>query len=179
MILYFIAIIPDEELRAKVKSLKEEMRDRFGAKHALKTPAHVTLVPPFKREETHERFISDFLRRFAWVQESFSLTMDGFGCFSPRVIYIDVKDPDPIRRLQAKMCGGLEDEYLLKPEELGARFSPHMTIATRDLDKEQFHRAWPEFKNRTLHANFEVKSVFLLKHNGKFWDIYSEFEFLK
>lgn len=166
-------------MRKKVRNLKEEMRDRFGAKHALKSPAHITLIPPFKREEANERFISDFLSRFAIEQEAFSLILDGFGCFSPGVIYINVKDGEPIRKLHSKLCSGLNDEYLAAEEELNSRFNPHMTIATRDLDWEQFKLAWPEYKNRMFNAEFIVKSVFILKHNGKFWDIYREFEFGK
>lgn len=177
MNLYFIALVPDDWLKTQVKALKEEMRDRFGAKHALKSPAHITLVPPFKRDEMHESFISDFLKRFARVGEPFSLIMNGFGSFPPRVIYIDINNPEPLRELHTKISKGLKDEYLLAQEELGARFSPHMTIATRDLSEDQYNKAWPEYKNRTFHAKFDVKSVYLLKHNSKFWDIYREFEF--
>ena len=45
------------------------------------------------------------------------------------------------------------------------------------LKEEMFHAAWNEFKDRSFNADFEVKSFFLLKHNGKFWEILQEMPF--
>jgi hypothetical protein len=52
-----------------------------------------------------------------------------------------------------------------------------MTIATRDLTEKAFEKAWPEYRPRIFQAGFIVKSLFLLKHNGKFWEINREFLF--
>jgi len=32
-------------------------------------------------------------------------------------------------------------------------FSPHMTVAFRDLTRQNFKAAWPEFQQRQLHLN--------------------------
>jgi len=40
-----------------------------------------------------------------------------------------------------------------------------------------FKKAWGEFKNFPFEAQFEAKSIFLLKHNGKNWDINRELKF--
>jgi hypothetical protein len=40
-----------------------------------------------------------------------------------------------------------------------------------------FKKACDEFKNFSFEAKFKAKSIFLLKHNGKTWDICHEFEF--
>jgi 2'-5' RNA ligase len=50
-------------------------------------------------------------------------------------------------------------------------FNPHMTIAYRDLTKENFMAAWPEFESRPFHASFLVDHICLLKHNRRTWDI--------
>jgi 2'-5' RNA ligase len=42
--LYFIALLPPAGLRADIETLKEEMHRRFGARHALKAPAHLTIA---------------------------------------------------------------------------------------------------------------------------------------
>ena len=64
MDLYFIAIIPHSELREKIRKIKERMKSEYGAGHALKSPAHITLQMPFKRSSEDETLISEALRRF-------------------------------------------------------------------------------------------------------------------
>ena len=73
MQLYFIALIPPPDLREAVLQLKEEMRDRFQAKHALTSPAHITLQMPFKREPAEEVDMIKALGRFAYRQSAFTI----------------------------------------------------------------------------------------------------------
>lgn len=175
--LYFIALVPHPELRERVKQLKEEMKERFNAKHALKSPAHITLQMPFKRTENEETRIIDALTAFAVDQKAFQLELNDFGCFYLRVIYLNVVDHEPVALLQRELMEVLHTNLNFNEDELLQKFSPHMTIATRDLDKTMFQKAWSEFKDRRFNAPFKVKSIFLLKHNGKFWNIYREMSF--
>ena len=177
MPLYFIASIPPDPLRSRVKALKEEMRDRFGAGHALKSPAHITLQMPFKRPESEELQLIELLTAFAERQNSFHATLQNFDCFEPRVIFIGVENHQPFDQLHAGLKSVLLDSGFLTTEETRSKFHPHMTLATRDLKLAVFPEAWEAFKDRPFSDGFDVKSLFLLKHNGKFWDIYREFVF--
>ena len=56
-------------------------------------------------------------------------------------------------------------------------YHPHMTVAFRDLKPSAFRQAWEEFEGRELSHHFEVRSIVLLKHNGKDWEIFREFRF--
>ena len=175
--LYFIAIIPGDEIREQVKLLKEEMRDRFGAKHALKSPAHITLQMPFRKEENEE---DDIIRALELATEAispFGVELNGFDCFSPRVLFVRVMNHEPVIRLHEHLKPCLKDKIGLEEKQIMNRIHPHMTIATRDLTEAAFYSAWPEFSSREFDASFTAKSIFLLKHNGKFWDIYREFPF--
>ena len=176
--LYFIALIPDEKLRDKVRLLKEEFRYRFDVKHALKSPAHITLQRPFRRDESQEEKIIKALESFSKDQEVFEVNLSGFGCFEPRVIFINVADHKKTEQLHLKLNQVLLKNLDFLEKEMNIKIHPHMTLATRDLEKSLFYKAWEEFKNRTFTAGFKVKSLFLLKHNGKYWDIYREFPFL-
>lgn len=178
MKLYFIALIPHEALREEVKQLKEEMRERFNAQHALKSPAHITLQMPFKRKEEEERRFIPALEKFAAGQSSFLVTLNGFGHFSSRVIYVNVEQTQAILDLHAQLNQVLAEQLDFQEREIRADLHPHMTIATRDLSKSAFKEAWPEFQHRQFQNSFPVKSLFLLKHNGKYWDIYREFPFI-
>lgn len=173
--LYFIALVPGEQLRDRVKQLKYEMRDRYGAKHALKAPAHITLQMPFRKEEGFEKQLIKELKNFAETQNPFNIELSGFDCFEPRVIFIKIADHEPIQSLYSNLRNHLIEKLDFEPAKLKSEIHPHMTIATRDLKENSFYEAWEEFKSRPFEAQFQANSITLLKHNGKHWEIYKEF----
>ena len=175
--LYLIALVPDPELRDRIRSLKEEMKERFGASHALKSPAHITLQMPFRRAESFEPALVQTLKSLALQQQVFEIPLNGFDCFPPRVLFVRVGNQEAITKLHSRLQKVLKEDLGFSRQEQGFRFHPHMTIATRDLTEESFLQAWPEFAKRTFDAGFVVKSLFLLKHNGKHWDFFREFPF--
>jgi len=177
MDLYFVAIIPYRELREKIRKVKERMKAEHGAGHALKSPAHITLQMPFKQSSEDETLIAEALRRFVTGEKSFTIDLDGFGAFAPRVIFIKISGPEPVRALHSRLKELLMTELHFSPAEIMKDVQPHITVATRDLTKEAFSEAWPEFEEEEFRDSFDVKSIFLLKHNGRSWDILEEFPF--
>ena len=175
--LYFIALIPDYKLRSEVKSLKEDLKNKFGASHALKSPAHITLQMPFRRHEGDEQLIITTLEEFSKLQSSFEIILDGYDCFPPRVIFIKVLNHPPVIALHKKFNEVLKAELNFKNRVLTQKLHPHMTIATRDLSEDAFEKAWPQYRSKKFNGSFSVNSLFLLKHNGKHWEIYREFPF--
>ena len=177
MKLYFIAIVLKPDLRYKVKALKEEVKTRFGAKHALKIPAHITLQPPFKLKEEQVSDLLDNMESFAKRQKTFHVRLNGFDSFPPRVIFVKVVNHQPVVSLHNELVQVINP--LLKTGGHGRSSSihPHVTIASRDLRKRDFPDVWAEFNDREFKASFSVESIFLLKHNGKTWDLYREFFF--
>lgn len=174
---YFIAIMPDAALREKVNQLKEAFKSTYGAQHALKTPAHITLQKPFRQAVQQQKKMIDQLAAFASQQKPFSVELKGYGSFPPRVIYIAVKNPDPVLNLHAGLKDTLIKQLNFEVNEVSQKINPHMTLAHRDLGANMFHKAWNEFKDLTLEATFEAQSLYLLKHNGKNWEVFKEFPF--
>ena len=175
--LYLIALVPGPGLRERVRSLNEEMRDRYGASHALKSPAHITLQMPFRRVVSEEPTLIKTLKTFASGQKPLKVRLSGFDCFPPRVLYVKIVNPELLAPLHKDLQEVLRKELGFPGKESNFRFHPHMTIATRDLTEEAFHEAWHEFSGRGFEATFEVRSLFLLKHNGRTWDLFREFPF--
>ena len=46
--LYFIAVLPSEEIHEEITVLKHEIAEKYESKHALRSPPHITLHMPFK-----------------------------------------------------------------------------------------------------------------------------------
>lgn len=177
MPLYFIALIPDAKPAEKIQKLKERIKEKFGAKHALKLPAHITLQIPFKLELEKEERLVQSLVDFSELQESFQVELSGFGAFPPRVIFVKIKNHQPLIILHQKLQDMLSENFKLTQREKIKEIHPHITLASRDLTKDNFFRAWEEFKEKEFHNSFLDKSYFLLKHNGKNWEIIKEFFF--
>ncbi|HKL35353.1 MAG TPA: 2'-5' RNA ligase family protein [Salegentibacter sp.] len=177
MALYFLAIIPSEEISKRIKSLKLEIAEKYNAKHALKLPAHITLQIPFKIPETEEKKLIASLKSFAENQESFPLNLKDFGRFGQKVIFINIEDHKELISLHADLQEILHNNFSLKKHETFSKIHPHITLASRDLHYKQFPKAWEDFKSRSFAASFTVESFSLLKHDGKVWHRHRDFTF--
>lgn len=175
--LYLIALIPPEKLRERVRKLKMEMSEMYNASHALKAPAHITLQMPFRREPEFENRLTNQLQKFSQTRYPFAVNLNGFDAFPPRVIFIKIVDHSHIKELHASLKSLLKDPLQFPEKELMDEIHPHMTIATRDLTKKMFHKAWAEFSKREFSAEFTADRLHLLKHNGKHWEIFEEYDF--
>lgn len=175
--LYFIAIIPHATLCDKIKSFKESIKLKYQAKYALKSPAHITLQKPFKFNEESESILIDTLTKFASSQNPFSVELKNFDQFIQRVIYIKIVNHNPIKILHKHLMLTLKSKLDFNEKALLKNVHPHITIANRDLKSQNFKNAWQEYQLKKFNASFKVNSIFLLKHNGKYWDIFKAFKF--
>ncbi|MBE0677573.1 MAG: 2'-5' RNA ligase family protein [Bacteroidales bacterium] len=175
--LYFIAIVFHGSLSDEIRVVKERMRDQYGAAHALKSPAHITLQMPFKRILSVERGMCDALTGFALKEKPFTVELNGYGAFVPRVIFIKIVEPGPVKSLHGRLRDVLLTELGFGHDEIMNDMQPHITVATRDLARDAFSDAWQEMKDEEFVSSFEVRSIFLLRHNGRSWDLHEEFPF--
>lgn len=168
MPLYFIAITAPPEIDEQVLEYKQYMLDKFGCKVALKSPAHITLVPPFTLPDSERETLQHALKDFTSGCTDFTVELRNFAAFPPRVLYVDVTGNKPLQQLQAAL-----EESLLRlafPVKKSTRpFHPHVTVANRDLDKQYFQQAWSHFKDQLFRADFPASGISLLKHNGSRW----------
>lgn len=167
--MYYMAVVAPEEIDSKVKKWKEYMKERFGCTVALKSPAHITLIPPFWHDNTYEEEMKSLLAGFAKGKKEFTLELDGFGSFPPRVLFVKVQSSDPLERLKGQLEDHLIENSNLPVKKETRSFHPHITLANRDLMKRDYLPAWDHFKNMKYSASFTVKDVSLLKHDGMRW----------
>ncbi|MEA5566008.1 2'-5' RNA ligase family protein [Anabaena sp. UHCC 0399] len=176
---FFIALLPPQDIQAYANEIKQHFADHYASQHAQKSPPHITLQPPFEWLDGKVSRLEASLREFTSQQESLSITLSGFAAFPPRVIYIDVVRSPELLSLQVQLMTHMEANLEII-DEVGKKrpFAPHMTVAFRDLTRQNFHAAWTEFANRQLYFEFLVDKLTLLIHDGRRWNIHSEFAFL-
>jgi len=176
--LYFLAIVAPPAVEKVVKGWKNWMLENFGCQVALRSPGHITLVPPFKMDEELEEQLREQTKQFAAGRESFALHLRNFSCFKPRTIFVDLVRNENLERLKSDLDNWLlsQNKFPIKKED--RPFHPHLTIANRDLAKKDFYPAWEFFKNKEWSADWPVNSISILRHNKKNWDVVftSQFE---
>lgn len=174
--LYFIAIIPEEPLRKQLNALKEEFSTSYHTYHALKSPPHITLIPPFIFAHQKKQILTSALQEFAHLRSVFEVSILNYGAFKPRVIYLNISKNDSLDRLHQMITNKCSKELGINMNK-SLPFHPHMTLAFRDLSPQMFHKAWERYKVEYYWASFNVMSLFLVEHNGKNWEIAHEFPF--
>lgn len=169
--LYFIAIIPPENIRTKIEALKAKISVTFNTKRALNSPPHITLIPPFRADLTCLNSFLPRLEDLAKKETTIAISIIGFGAFKPKVIYLDVKENPMLQSLSIQLDSILSNISIQRDRKF------HITLATRDLTKVMFYRAWNIYRYESINMSFNADAFYLLKHNGTCWDIHHEFLF--
>jgi len=173
---YFIALIPPDPLQSEIGEIKQLFHTDYGSKGALRSPAHITLHMPFLWKQKKEDKLIDLLVH-ATKETSFDLILNGFGCFVPRTVYIKVNESAQLNDFQKRLATYTKRALNLFNATHNRGFHPHITVAFRDLKKGRFFEAWSEFELKPFESMFPVNSFWLLKHDGKEWKAYKEFQF--
>lgn len=177
MPLYFIAVVAPGDIDRQVLIDKQYMREQYGCKVALRSPAHITLIPPFAMAADNEAELSMLLRRFVLDQPSFKLYLKNYNFFSPRVIFIDIIPSPELSRLKTNLEDFILTSATIKIKKEERPFHPHMTIANRDLEKKDFYAAKEHFLYRKFEASFKVGRISLLKNSPEKWEVLEEYDF--
>jgi 2'-5' RNA ligase len=175
---FFIALLPPAEIQDHAKAIKQYFADHYASHGAQKSPPHITLQPPFEWAAQEVPVLEQHLSTFAFIREPVPVTLSGFGAFPPRVIYINVLRTQELLSVQTDLMAYLETKLgIVDPVSKTRAFSPHMTVAFRDLTRQNFLAAWPEFQQRALHFEFTATQLTLLIHDNKRWKVTTEFPF--
>ena len=165
---YLVALVPPAPVREQVWQLKQELHQRTGSRNAIGLLPHITLVPPTRQPEVFATEAVEALHRFAATQASFFVGLQGFSWFDDRTLFVQVTAATALRQLQVALrhyC-----THALPTIPLDARpFTPHMTLATRDLPPALVPELRHDFAARPYKATFQVTSFQLFRHDAHHW----------
>ncbi len=174
-LLFFVALLPPREVQERVTAIKRSIAERHGCRAALKSPPHITLQPPFCWSTEALSQLEQSLQDFACDRTPIPIQLIDFGAFAPRVIYIDVLKTPELMNLQSELQADLYDQLEIGQPAKTRPFSPHITVAYRDLKPKMFKSLWPELRSQPFKAAFPVNRLTLLKHDGRQWQSSVEF----
>ena len=171
MNMYFIALVAPEEIDQQVLKWKNFFKERYECSVALKSPAHITIIPPFWMNEELENDLINSIREFSIINAKFEITLQNFEAFQPKVIFVQVVKSEILNGLYQSFADFIIslNKFPIKKED--RHFHPHVTLATRDLYKKAFQEAWEIFSKKKYGAIWIVNGISLLRHNKKNWDV--------
>jgi 2'-5' RNA ligase len=170
--LYYIAVVCPEPIETRVKAMKDHMFREYGCIAASKSPAHLTIVPPFRAENDIEPALLDFLSAFNIGIVPFNLQLKNYGHFDNRVLYVDVVSNDDLMQLEKECMQEFSNQFQSIIFGMKPAFHPHVTIATRDIPEGKLLEAKDFFeKEHPFEDSFEVASLRLLRLVDGTWHI--------
>jgi 2'-5' RNA ligase len=97
------------------------------------------------------------------------ITYRNFGHFGNKVLYIALTPSPQLFALQQELQPCLQQQKLVNTPK--KPFSPHTTLATRDISPHQFETLWKEYREQVFAASFTAKELTLFQHDGERWEI--------
>ncbi|MDB5226026.1 MAG: hypothetical protein JWN78_219 [Bacteroidota bacterium] len=175
--LYFIAIIPNEQICNEIRYFKEDLANRFGSIAALKVVAHITLKTPFQLPNASHAKLVQWFEALPIKADPFQVELKDFGNFPNKmkpVIYVDPIKNTSLHLLQKDIIWNFKNTFPdVEIIDFEKKFHPHVTVAYRDLKPDAFKEAWREYETKKYSALFDVRNFHLLQHDGKRWNIIS------
>jgi 2'-5' RNA ligase len=173
--LYLVALLPPEPVFSETWALKQEVHQLTGSRNAVRLPPHITLLPPTRQDEAFEAACTAALTGFAATQAGFSVRLDGFAWFGDRTLFVRVSEAAALRQLHAALMAWCATHLPQVPPETRP-FTPHLTLATRDLPPTQVPTLREQFAARSYAAAFAVRYLTLFRHDGQRWQARATFE---
>jgi len=164
--LYFIAIVPENEVLQQVEAMKIDIKNNFGAKNGLKSPAHITLIPPFRVDQEIIKRVSQEISIAINYFTPFKIDLLNYNKFDNRVVYVDVVENSTLTEVGATIISVMNN--IINKQQL--EFKPHITLATRDIPPQQFSTLWQQLKQKEYSNSFTANAITIFKHNGKLWE---------
>jgi 2'-5' RNA ligase len=179
MQMYFIALVLPPHLNEKVLKYKQIMLDKYNCKVGLKSPAHITLVPPFWIEDEKEQQLISDVNSLSKDLHPFNISTNNFSAFKPRTIFIAVAPNEKLNKVKKATDDFFKNNSFYNIKIETRPFHPHITIATRDLFKKSFYEICPWFEKKKFMEEWTAEGISILRHNKKNWDVIHTSQFNK
>lgn len=175
---YLLVLNPHEELRNKIKDVKEEFYTNYKAASAKWAKPHITLANFLQYDMMEERIINR-LKTVSMGQRPFKIELKDYGSYPSHTIFINVITKEPIRDLVKEIKPFQKLLRLNNDNKPHFLDEPHLTIA-RKLVPWQYEKAWLEYSHRQFTGRFIADNMLLLgrRVGDKTYRIVQRFDFM-
>lgn len=158
---YLLVLEPHEELRNRIKAVKEEFANNYQHDMARWTQPHITLVNFIQYAMMEQRIVNK-LKLIAMGLPPVKINLKDFGSFPSHTIYINITSKIPIVNMVKALR---EAQSLLKinnDNKPHFMTEPHLTVAHK-LQPRQYEKGWLEYEHKSFTGSFIANNLLLLK----------------
>lgn len=174
---YLLVLSPNEELRNRIMTVRNEFNKKFQPRLPLTGKPHITLVKFTTWAMMEERLVSRF-RHIAMGVSPFRVELRDFGSFPTHTIYINVATRLPVEDLVRQLK---TTQKMMKADpERDPHFMTEPFIAVaRKLLPWQYEKGWLEYSHAHFNAKMIADGMVLLKRpgGGKAYQVVDRFDF--
>ncbi|MDB5197764.1 MAG: hypothetical protein JWP88_2135 [Flaviaesturariibacter sp.] len=154
------------------------MLENFNCRVALRSPAHITLIPPFRMYADKQQDFYKALDLLANSIEPFTIETGHFDSFGKRTLFLESVLSPPLKQLHSSINNWVKGHPVFGTSIDNRPFHPHITIANRDLTPDAFKAGKAYFAEQQAGLAWlaEGLGVLRLKKN---WEVIHASQFLK
>ncbi len=175
---YRLVLNPHEELRNRIKKVKEEFSETYKSGQARWGKPHITLVNFVQFEMMEERIVNR-LKTIAMGYTPFKVELKDYGSFPSHTIFINVDTKQQVQNLVKELKPAQQLLTLNKENKPHFIDDPHLIVARR-LSPWQYEQGWLEYSQRHFTGRFIADSMLLIKRRAgdKAYQIVQRFQFM-
>lgn len=175
---YMLVLVPHEELRNKIRKVKDEFAEKYNTPLTKYLKSHIALVR-FNNWSMMEEKIIQRLQHIALGISPFKIELKDYSCYPSHTIYINVTTKLPVQNLVKELKVAQRLFKCMNDQKPHFLEEPHIGIA-RKLKPWQFEQAWLEFSHRQFTGRFISDHMLLLKRSEGThqYQILKRFEFM-
>ncbi len=180
----------EPEVTREIRGIQEKLSELTGSKGSLAAwIPHITVGSGITIEEGQlggfynqiETFLKDFSGTTIGTRD-FSFMDNWSGSklgFSPYVVYIKPYDYGVLPRIASFLEESLKPNYPAWYDQPWP-YSPHITVAYKDLNKEGFLKAKEYLTDKTFERDIVINNVCLaIQSENGFWEEFKRFDLKK
>ncbi|WP_303311404.1 2'-5' RNA ligase family protein [Hymenobacter sp. BT730] len=174
--MYLVAVLAPEPVYSAVWAMKQDVHAQTGSRNAVRLPPHITLLPPWHQPPEQEENLISCLQSQALQLPVFTAEVQDFAWFGTRTLFVRVLPHPQWPILQQELevqCAA----WLPKAVNKQRPFTPHMTLATRDLPARLVPQLKQQYAQQHFQASFPVENMTLFRHDGQQWQPIHTFPF--
>jgi hypothetical protein len=157
---YRLMAYPDMETGETIKA-EQQYLSRQYATNIPEQPTGI-LVAQFMAREDMEATLIRWMHRIISTQQSFNVSMQGFGALSSKQLYLRVQEQEPFQLLANSLQ--VVDQYIRSYDCPPAKRYTHPYLPlTNAVSDQVFHQVVEEYAVRKISLGFEVKELLLIR----------------
>jgi len=159
----WIGIVLPKKIFNEIFKIEKSIAKKYNTYHKLKGKIgpHITITHQENVNEKDFNKIEKIVSEISKKTKPFKIKIKGIRRFhKPIVIYMNVLKSRKLNKLNKELSNNLKKFGKIR---LYRKYTSHITIANKDITKENFKKAFKELKNKKLSYEFNVNKLYLGK----------------